>query len=125
MLGESFSQLQEEMTKLIVFTDEMSKNYISLSENFGNFQHLKGNDAGKLHEIAKDISSAFQASASIKKEELVEQTRNLKEPIEDYKSMIGSALDACTRRRNLVMKYYELRLEIEKIRQILSNGVSS
>lgn len=86
----------------------MSKNYVSLSENFGSFSYLKGNNIDELHNISKEISSAFQGSSSIKKDELLLQTQNLKDPIEDYKSMIQSAMDACNRRRTLVGKYYEL-----------------
>ena len=49
--------------------------------------------------LSKEISHTFQNASNSKKEELEEQVRKLKEPIDDYKLMIDAALDACMRRR--------------------------
>jgi hypothetical protein len=46
--------------------------------------------------------------STIKKDELEEQIRKIKEPIDDFRFMIEAAIEACYRRRKLVYKYYEM-----------------
>jgi hypothetical protein len=63
--------------------------------------------------LSKEISNTFQACSNSKKEELEEQVRKLKEPIDDFKEMVDAAIKACERRRQFVCRYYE-HLEQEK-----------
>lgn len=69
---------------------------------------MKGGNVDQLYMLSKEISQTFQSTSNHKKEELEEQVRKLKEPIDDYRLMINAALDACMRRRHLAFKYYEL-----------------
>ncbi len=52
------------------------------------------------------------------------QLQKLKEPTDDFKQMVQAALDACSRRRALVQKYYEIRMELESVRQCLQGQQS-
>lgn len=70
---------------------------------------MKGANIDKLSALSKDISQAFSNVSTCKKEELEEEIKSLKEPIDDFKLMIGAAEEACLRRRKLVYKFFELR----------------
>ena len=48
--------------------------------------------------------------------------KKLKEPIDEFKLMVGAAVSACERRRIIVKSYYELAAEIENIKLIIING---
>ena len=98
-----------EILCLIDCTEEASKNYSALAENFSGFTNLKGANIDQLAVIAKDISLAFQTASTVKKDELDEEIKKLKEPIDDFRLMIEAAIEACARRRKLVFKYYEQR----------------
>ena len=106
-LKESFNSLATEILCLIDCTEEASKNYSALAENFSGFTNLKGANIDQLAVIAKDISLAFQTASTVKKDELDEEIKKLKEPIDDFRLMIEAAVEACARRRKLVFKYYE------------------
>lgn len=85
MLQEAYNALSDEILTLIDCTEETSKNYSSLSENFSSFSNMKGANIDQLQDMSKDISSTFQQCCIAKKQELEEQLKRLKEPIDDYK----------------------------------------
>ncbi|CDW76629.1 sorting nexin 1 [Stylonychia lemnae] len=116
-LRESFQSLSNEILTLIDCTEESSKNYSQLSENFANFQNMKGANIDQLYTLSKEISSTFQNTSNQKKEELEDQVRKLKDPIDDYKLMIEAAISACNRRRQLVYKYYVMIEQQQKSQQ--------
>jgi hypothetical protein len=72
---------------------------------------MKGANIDQLQDMSKDISQTFQQCCIAKKQELEEQLKRLKEPIDDYKLMVQAALDACNRRRQIVIKYYAMQQE--------------
>ena len=110
-LRDSFNSLAVELLQLIDCTEEASKNYSSLAENFAGFTNLKGAPALRL------------LPAFGKKDELEEEVKRLKEPIDDYRLMIEAAVEACTRRRKLVFRFYELNeLHLMKERNDLTGS---
>jgi len=98
-LKETFQSLQKEVNQIIVCVDESSRNYSSLSEGMANL--TKAEDPS-LQQLCKDISQTLQYASISKKNELDDQIRKLKEPIDDYIQMVQAAEDACQRRRALV-----------------------
>ena len=122
-LRDSFNSLAVELLQLIDCTEEASKNYSSLAENFAGFTNLKGANIDQIAVLSKDISLAFQSASTIKKDELEEEVKRLKEPIDDYRLMIEAAVEACTRRRKLVFRFYELNeLHLMKERNDLTGS---
>ncbi len=78
---------------------------------------MKGANIDQLQSLSKDISQTFQNASTSKKEELENQIKILKDPIDDYKLMIEAAIEACHRRKKLVYKYYELKDQQQKSSQ--------
>lgn len=111
-LSESFKSLATELLQLIDCTEESSKNYSSLSENFASFATLKGAQLDQLAVLSKDISLAFQSASTVKKDELEEEVKRLKDPIDDFRLMIDAAIEACLRRRKLVFRFYEAQEQL-------------
>ena len=60
----------------------------------------------------------------MKKDELDEEIKRLKEPIDDFRLMIEAAMDACARRRKLVYRFYEAQeFQQAKVKDQYSGGV--
>ena len=58
-LRDSFNQLSTEILTLIDCTEETSKNYSHLAENFAAFNNMKGANIDQLYMLSKEISNTF------------------------------------------------------------------